>query len=78
MYSGSHKITLPPGIVNIESAFERSEQKRGVGKRGVPLDKGQIPEYIKIFYNRQRKQAKLGFLSPAVYEQQFYQKQLAA
>ena len=37
-----------------------------------------ITEYIEIFYNRQRRQARLGFLSPAVYEQNFYSGQLAA
>jgi len=37
-----------------------------------------ITEYIEIFYNRQRKQARLGFLSPAAYERWFYEKQLAA
>lgn len=30
-----------------------------------------ITEYIEIFYNRQRRQARLGFLSPAVYTQRF-------
>jgi len=36
-----------------------------------------IREYIEIFYNRQRKQARLGYLSPAAYERQFYLKQAA-
>lgn len=40
--------------------------------------KQEITEYIEMFYNRQRKQAKLGFLSPAVYEQKFYERKLAA
>ena len=31
-----------------------------------------IIEYIEIFYNRQRLQAKLGFLSPVAYEQRYY------
>lgn len=31
-----------------------------------------ITEYIEIFYNRQRRQGKLGFLSPAAYTQKFY------
>jgi len=31
-----------------------------------------ITEYIEIFYNRQRRQARLGFLSPAVYEQRYH------
>jgi transposase InsO family protein len=37
-----------------------------------------ITEYIEIFYNRQRRQARLGFLSPAVYEQKYYAGLLAA
>jgi len=35
-------------------------------------------EYIEIFYNRQRKQARLGYLSPAAFTQQFFNNQLAA
>jgi len=37
-----------------------------------------ITEYIEIFYNRQRLQARLGFLSPAAYEQKYYAGLLAA
>ena len=37
-----------------------------------------ITEYIEIFYNRQRRQARLGFLSPAAYEHKFYAGLLAA
>jgi len=37
-----------------------------------------ITEYIEVFYNRQRRQAKLGFLSPAAYERQFYKERIAA
>ncbi len=36
-----------------------------------------ITEYIEIFYNRQRLQAKLGFLSPATYTQKYYAGALA-
>jgi len=38
----------------------------------------EITEYIEIFYNRQRRQERLGYLSPAVYERQFYARQVAA
>jgi transposase InsO family protein len=38
----------------------------------------EITEYIEVFYNRQRRQAKLGYLSPVVYEQKFHAGQLAA
>ena len=31
-----------------------------------------ITEYIEIFYNRQRIQKKLGYLSPVAFERQFY------
>jgi putative transposase len=37
-----------------------------------------ITEYIEIFYNRQRRQARLGFLSPVAYEQRYYARLLAA
>ena len=37
-----------------------------------------ITEYIEIFYNRQRIQSKLGFLSPAVFSQKYYMELLAA
>jgi putative transposase len=38
----------------------------------------EITEYIEIFYNRQRRQARLGYLSPAAYGQQFYREKFAA
>ncbi len=38
----------------------------------------EITEYIEVFYNRQRKQAKLGYLSPATFTQQYYKALLAA
>ena len=37
-----------------------------------------ITEYIEIFYNRQRRQSRLGFLSPAAFVQRFYARALAA
>jgi len=37
-----------------------------------------ITEYIEIFYNRQRLQPGLGFLSPVVFEQRYYAGLLAA
>lgn len=37
-----------------------------------------ITEYIEIFYNRYRRHSRLGYLSPAVFTQQFYAEQLAA
>jgi transposase InsO family protein len=38
----------------------------------------EITEYIEVFYNRQRRQARLGYLSPAAYEQKFYRERYAA
>ena len=37
-----------------------------------------ITEYIEIFYNRQRRQKKLEYLSPAAYRQKFYAERLVA
>jgi putative transposase len=36
-----------------------------------------ITEYIGIFYRRQRKQARLGYLSPVAFVCQFYENRLA-
>jgi len=38
----------------------------------------EITEYVEVFYNRQRSQARLGYLSPAAYERQFYKMAMAA
>jgi len=37
-----------------------------------------ITEYIEIFYNRQRLQAGLGYLSPVAYAQKYYSGLVAA
>src|SRR6478672_3059761 len=34
----------------------------------------EIAEYIDLFYNRHRRQARLGYLSPAAFRQQYLQK----
>jgi putative transposase len=38
----------------------------------------EIREYVEVFYNRQRLQARLGYLSPAAYVQQYYSRLIAA
>ena len=38
----------------------------------------EITEYIEIFYNRQRRQQRLGYLSPAAFIRRFYMEQRAA
>jgi len=38
----------------------------------------EITEYIEIFYNRIRKQARLGYLSPAAFNQKYYAGKIAA
>jgi len=40
--------------------------------------KQEIIEYIEIVFNRVPKQARLGYLSPAAFTQQYYAKQMAA
>lgn len=40
--------------------------------------KASIQEYIEIFYNRQRRHSRLGYLSPAVFEQNYHQLQKTA
>ena len=40
--------------------------------------KQEVTEYIEIFYNRIRKQERLGYLSPANFTQKYYAKRIAA
>jgi putative transposase len=47
---------------------ELTHHRRYVSRREAAED---ITEYIEIFYNRQRIQARLGFLSPVAYAQRF-------
>jgi transposase InsO family protein len=54
---------------------EHTDHKRYETRREAIQD---ITEYIEIFYNRQRKQARLGFLSPAAYECAFNEKWLSS
>ena len=34
----------------------------------------EITEYIEIFYNHQRRQARLGYLSPAAFERKYFER----
>ena len=38
----------------------------------------EMSEYIELFYNRQRRQEQLGYLSPAAFERRYYEQVLAA
>ena len=38
----------------------------------------EITEYIEIFYNHQRRQARLGYLSPAAFERKYFKERIAA
>ena len=38
----------------------------------------EITEYIEVFYNRERRQKRLCYLSPATYEKKYYARQRAA
>lgn len=56
------------GTLKTELTFHRHYQARQEAK-------SDIQEYIEIFYNRQRQQKKLDYLSPAAYDRRFYQMQ---
>jgi putative transposase len=53
------------GILKTELTFHRRYASRHEAMR-------EIRTYIELFYNRQRKQKRLGCLSPAAYEQEYY------
>jgi putative transposase len=59
------------GTLKNELVYHRDYQSRKEAIR-------EITEYIEIFYNRQRIQKRLGYLSPVAYERKYYEKMLAA
>jgi len=54
---------------------ELMHQRRYATREQARLE---IAEYIDMFYNRQRRQARPGFLSPAACRQQYLQQRTAA
>lgn len=42
------------------------------------LAKAEITEYVEVFYNRNRIQKRLGYLSPAAFLRRFYEHKIAA
>jgi len=72
----TRNTTGPPGTIpGVPFARRRTAPSKRFATKEVSRE---ITEYIEIFYNRQRRQARLGFLSPAVYEQRFYAGLLSA
>lgn len=59
------------GTLKTELVHHRRYETRAVAER-------EISEYIDLFYNRQRRQARLGYLSPAAYTQLFTRQRVAA
>lgn len=59
------------GLLKTELVHHRRYKTREEARRD-------ITEYIEVFYNRQRIQAQLGYLSPAAYERKFYKELFAA
>lgn len=59
------------GTLKTELVHHRCYQTRSEAVR-------EIMEYIDLFYNRQRRQARLGYVSPAAFTQQFMRQQRAA
>jgi len=59
------------GTLKTELVHHRRYETRAEAER-------EISEYIDLFYNRERRQARLGYLSPAAYTQQFMRQQQAA
>jgi putative transposase len=59
------------GTLKTELVHHRRYQSRLEAER-------EIAEYIDLFYNRQRRQARLGYLSPVAYTQMFMRQQRAA
>jgi hypothetical protein len=69
---------LEPEKLSVWQAAKRllmslsSLDNRVLAERASKLAKREITGYIEIFYNRQWKQARLGYLSSTTYAQQYH------
>jgi putative transposase len=59
------------GTLKTELVHHRRYQSRAEAER-------EITEYVDLFYNRQRRQKRLGYLSPVAYTQLFRRQRAAA
>lgn len=59
------------GTIKSELVYQRRFATRQQARQ-------EITQYIELFYNRQRPQARLGYLSPAAFMQQYRQQSGAA
>jgi len=59
------------GILKNELVYHRNYKTRQEAIQ-------EVSEYIEIFYNRQRRQARLEYISPATYEKNCFMRKLAA
>jgi hypothetical protein len=76
----AHSFGAPkdPTIMTIFVIGTEVEKELARVKRELAQVKIERDTKKKIFYNRQRTQARLGYLSPAAYERQFHQMPIAA
>ena len=72
-------------LVTDEALLKYKAQIRGIFgsvARGDETEYSDIDVLVdfteKVFYNRQRRQARLGYLSPVVYEKKFHERRLVA
>ena len=65
------KTGAPEASLKTELVHHRRYRTRSEAAR-------EIAEYIDLFYNRERRQARLGYLSPVAYTQLFTRQRAAA
>lgn len=71
LHQGNPQAPLPPFLCDQQAPAQSLINRFETRQQAI----AQITEYIELFYNRQRLQARLGYLSPATFEQHFYPSQ---
>lgn len=72
-----HPVIAMCRLLSVSESGYCAWRKRPSSPRAKAEARAAIQEYIKIFYNRTRKQARLGYLSPVQFATQYRHREAA-
>jgi len=67
----------PIASIDRPSLKGNSHCKENLAAHHRTLGACRITEYVEVFYKRQRRQARLGYLSPSTYARKYYEERQA-
>ncbi|MFZ5593226.1 MAG: IS3 family transposase, partial [Pseudomonadota bacterium] len=76
--NSNHTLPVAPNLLEQKFAASQPNQVWVTDITYVPTAEASVREYIEIFYNRQRRHSRLGYVAPAVFADNFITQQTGA